>query len=102
METLASETIPKLISGLAVPGAKAIVKIRTEAVKDGNVNYEYIWAEVDGIDNENVYCTAVHDTMFSGELKTSEKFQTSVKNISDWIINLKGTRIAPDNAFLIG
>ncbi|MBE6853830.1 MAG: DUF4026 domain-containing protein [Ruminococcus sp.] len=103
IEALAKETLPALAKGLTLPESKALVKIKTVSSGDseGNVNFEYIWAEADRIDEENIYCTAVHDTLFSKEITNGEKFQTSIKNISDWILNLRGTRIAPDNAFLL-
>lgn len=95
---LASETLPDFIRGCTLPKAKAIVKIRMAA---GDGKTEHVWAEVDQIDSENVYCTAVHDALFSEEIKSNEKFQTSVSNISDWLLNLNGTRVAPDNAFIV-
>lgn len=100
---LAAETLPHFIKGFAMPKSKGIVKIKMDAGKadDGLANYEYIWAEVDNIDNEKVYCTAVHGTLFSEEITASEKFQTSIENISDWLLNLNGHRVAPDNAFLV-
>ncbi len=100
---LAQETLPHFIKGFVAPNAKGIVKIRTAAgnAEDGTPNYEYVWAEADNIDNGNIYCTAVHGTLFSEEITQSEKFQTELDNIADWLLNMNGTRVAPDNAFLI-
>lgn len=95
---LASETLPEFVKGCALPNARAIVKVRINA---GDGKTEHVWAEVDNIDAENVYCTAVHDAFFSEEIKSEEKFQTSISNISDWLLNLNGTRVAPDSAFLV-
>jgi len=100
---LAAETLPHFIKGFAVPGSKAIVKIKTDAgtAADGSPNYEFVWAEVDSIDGNTVYCTAVHSSLFSEEITASEKFQTETDNIADWLLNLNGNRVAPDNAFII-
>ena len=103
MSVLAAETLPHFIKGFTIPGAKALVKISVNAgaAADGNNNYEYVWAEVDNIDSKNVYCTAVHSTLFSEEISASEKFSTDINNISDWLLNIKGIRVAPDCAYQI-
>ncbi len=99
--TLAKETLPNFVKGFAVPGAKGIVKIRMNTPEGSDSDVEYVWAEVDGIDGDTVYCTAVHDALFSDEIKANEKFQISISEIADWLLNIRGSRVAPDNAFLV-
>ncbi|MBP0977182.1 MAG: DUF4026 domain-containing protein, partial [Oscillospiraceae bacterium] len=55
---LAKETLPHFVKGFTVPGAKGIVKIRMAAGEKSEKDIEYVWAEVDSIDGETVYCTA--------------------------------------------
>ena len=99
--TLAKETLPNFVKGFAVPGAKGIVKIRMNTPEGSDSDVEYVWAEVDGIDGDTVYCAAVHDALFSEEIKANEKFQISISEIADWLLNIRGSRVAPDNAFLV-
>ena len=99
--TLAKETLPNFVKGFAVPNAKGIVKIRMAAPEGSEKDIEYVWAEVDSIAGETVYCTAVHDALFSEEIKANEKFQVNVSEIADWLLNIRGSRVAPDNAFLV-
>lgn len=98
---LAQETIPHFIKGFAVPGAKGIVKVKLDAAEGSGNDVEYVWAEVDTVSGETVYCTAVHDALFSEEIKANEKFQTGINKIADWLLNIRGSRVAPDNAFLV-
>ncbi len=103
MTALASETLPHFIKGFTFPGARGIVKVKVNAgtAEDGNEKYEYVWAEVENADNKNVYCRAVHSTLFSEKLAADERFQTELENISDWLLNINGQRVAPDCAFLV-
>lgn len=101
-ETLAAETFSTLAKGLTLPEAKALVKIRLRASENKeSLSYEHIWAEVDELGTDEIYCVAVNDSIYSNEIKKGEKFQTSIKNITDWILNVRGKRIVPDNAFII-
>lgn len=99
IEKLAAQTIPALIKGMSYGGAKALVKIKISTGEENK--FEHIWAEADEIGITEVYCTSIHDSVYSNEVKKGEKISTEVSNITDWVINLRGKRIAPDNAFLI-
>ena len=37
----------------------------------------------------------------TAEIKANEKFQTGINKIADWLLNIRGSRVAPDNAFLV-
>ncbi len=103
MEILAQETIPQFAKAVAIPQAKGMVKLRINSSSEDSkeINYEYIWAEVDQISENEVFCTAVNSSEFSDKVKAGEKVSAPVADITDWLVNASGNRIAPDCAFIV-
>lgn len=102
-QNLAQETIRYFAKAIAAPEAQGIVKIRLDssAGSDGEMNFEFIWAKVDHITDDTVYCTSVNSSVFSDEVAAGEKVSADISSIADWVVNVKGNRIAPDMAFII-
>ena len=75
------------------------MKLSEKTDEDGS--YEYVWAEVDSLDKENVFGTAIQDSAVSDTVKKDEKIQASHSSVSDWILNIKGGRVTPDTSFML-
>jgi len=102
-QELAQETIRYFAKALAAPEAQGVVKIRlgSSADTEDEMNFEFIWAKVDHITEDTVYCTSLNSSVFSDEVTTGEKVSADIASIADWVVNVKGNRIAPDMAFAL-
>ena len=96
IEILSQETIDLFRRGFDIPETRALSEKTDE---DGS--YEYVWAEVDSLDKENVFGTAIQDSAVSDTVKKDEKIQASLSSVSDWILNIKGGRVTPDTSFML-
>ncbi len=104
LEALAAETLPMFKKGLDINGTKGMAKIRVSAQKDENEeqSYEYLWMEVDALENDTLYGKAMQSTVFSNEVTENEKIQSPSNAVADWVIVIKeDERITPDRAFLL-
>ena len=103
IEILSQETIDLFRRGFDIPETRALVKIKMKLSEktDEDGSYEYVWAEVDSLDKENVFGTAIQDSAVSDTVKKDEKIQASLSSVSDWILNIKGGRVTPDTSFML-
>ena len=103
MEIIAQETISQFAKAIAIPEARGMVKLRISSSDEDSkeLNYEYIWAEVDHINESKVFCTAVNSSQFSDKVKSGEKVSAPVSDITDWLVNASGRKIAPYCAFIV-
>lgn len=101
MCTLAQGTIPALKKACSLEHAKALVKIKLAAADDTGVNNEHIWATVDKITDDSVYCSLIQNSLYAQDISENDKIKTDLRNITDWAVTINNNRVTPDCAFLI-
>ncbi|MDO5560499.1 MAG: DUF4026 domain-containing protein [Oscillospiraceae bacterium] len=101
MCTLAQGTIPSLKKACALENASALVKIKLETAEDAAVNNEHIWADVDKITDDSVYCSLIQNSLYAQDISENDKIKTDLRNITDWVVKINDNRVTPDSAFLI-
>lgn len=99
-QKLAQETMSGFAKAIAAPDAVGVVKLRlSESESEGQTNVEFIWAKVDHISQDTVYCTSLGSSYLTDEVSEGEKISADISAVADWVVNVRGNRIAPDMAF---
>lgn len=105
MSQLAMERLDFLRAGVHLPGSKAMVKVGldvdAERREEAGSDTEHIWFQLEKLDEEFLYGTLTQKPYFIKGMDEGFKAKIPLRAMTDWSIDLGGTMVTPDSAYLL-
>ena len=105
MSDLAQERIDFLRAGLNMPDCRVLVKVGLDVDPDrrdeAGTSTEHIWFRLEKLDGKFLYGELTQEPYYIKKMYKGFKAKIPIRAMTDWSIDLGGTVVTPDSAYLM-